>query len=133
MPVTTTNIKSVILREVPECDADFEEGELPHLMLSELFRWTESRARDGRNEDVARALNLVDGMFRDCDAAVKNGITVSFLENIDPDDEVGRRMFDALSPALRQQWQALDRYMIDLIGKSLRGSVARNAAGKTSG
>ena len=60
MLVTTTNIKSVILAEVPECDADFEEDELPHLMFSELFHWAESAARDGRNNDLTRALKLVE-------------------------------------------------------------------------
>ena len=51
---------------------------------------------------------------------------MSFLENIDPEDEAGQKIFDALTPELRQQWQALDEYMTKLIGKSLRGSVVRN-------
>jgi hypothetical protein len=127
MLVTTTNIKHVILAEIPECDADFEADELPHLMLSELFRWTESATRDGRNDDMTRALRLVDDIFRACDDTVKNGVTVSFLECVDPEDEAGRKIFDALTPELRQQWHALDEYMKELIGKSLRGSVARNA------
>jgi hypothetical protein len=96
-------------------------------MLSELFRWTESATRDGRNDDMTRALRLVDDIFRACDDTVKNGVTVSFLECVDPEDEAGRKIFDALTPELRQQWHALDEYMKELIGKSLRGSVARNA------
>jgi hypothetical protein len=126
MRVTTANIKSVIAAKIPDCPSDFEENELPHLMLSELFCWTESSARDGRDDDMAKALRLVDNIFGDCDDVVKNGVTVSFLEYVDPADEVGRKIFEALTPELQRQWRALDQYMQKLIGKSLRGSAARN-------
>ena len=128
MQVTTANVGSVIIAELPDLRADIEEDEdLPHLMFMDLFCWTESSVQSGKIDDMARALRLVDNIFRDCDASIKNAVTVSFLEHIDPEDKVGRQMFDLLTPELRKQWQALDDYSQQLIGKSLRGSVARNA------
>ncbi|HSZ63899.1 MAG TPA: hypothetical protein VK828_19015 [Terriglobales bacterium] len=131
MHVTTANIDSVIVSEIPDLRPDIEEWEgLEHLMFMELFLWAESSVRGGRTDDMARALRLVDAIFQDCDDKIKNAVTVSFLERIDPEDEVGRRMFDALTPELRKQWHALDEYMQQLIGKSVRGSVARSASQK---
>jgi hypothetical protein len=128
MHVTTANIDSVIVSEIPDLRLDIEEWEdLPHLMFMELFLWTESSLRDGRTNDAAKALRVVDTIFRDCDDKIKNAVTVSFLERIDPADEIGRQMFDALTPELRKQWHALDEYMQQLIGRSVRGSVAREA------
>ncbi|MGA2981784.1 MAG: hypothetical protein ABSD76_19485 [Terriglobales bacterium] len=128
MQATTGNVGSVIIDEIPDLRADIEEDEdLPHLMFMDLFCWTESSVRSGKLDDLTRALRLVDSIFQDCDASIENAVTVSFLEHIDPEDEVGRQIFDALTPELRKQWQALDDYSQQLIGKSLRGSVARNA------
>jgi hypothetical protein len=133
MQVTSANVGSIIVADIPDLRADIEEDEdLPHLMLMDLFCWTESSVRSGKSDDMARALRLVDTIFRDCDDGIKNAVTVSFLERIDPEDEVGRKMFDALTPELRQQWRALDEYLQRLIGKSLRGSVSRNADQKRS-
>jgi hypothetical protein len=127
MQVTSSNIDLVIISEIPDLRLDIEEWEdLPHLMFTELFAWTESSVRSEKIEDMARALRLVDTIFQDCDDEIKNAVTVSFLECIDPDDDLGRQMFDAITPALRKQWHALDEYMLQLIGKSVRGSVARN-------
>jgi hypothetical protein len=67
-----------------------EDEDLPHLMFVELFCWTESSVRNGKTNDMVRALRLVDNIFRDCDMSIKNAVTVSFLEHIDPEDEVGR-------------------------------------------
>jgi hypothetical protein len=133
MQVTTANIDSVIAAEIPDLSPDIKEWEdLPHLMFMELFLWTESSVRSGKIDDMARALRLVDKIFQDCDDKIKNAVTVSFLERIDPDDEVGRQVFDALTPELRKQWHALDEYMQQLVGKSVRGSVAREADLKRS-
>jgi hypothetical protein len=117
MQVTSANIDSVITSEIPDLRADIEEWEdLPHLMFMELFLWTESSVQSGKIEDMARAIRLVDTIFQHCDNEIKNAVTVSFLECIDPEDEVGRRIFDALTPELRKQWHALDEYMQQLIG-----------------
>jgi|ERR1035438_3125573 hypothetical protein len=127
MQATSANIGSVIVTEIPDLSEDVREDEnLPHLMFMDLFCWTESSVRSGKLDDMERALRLVDKVFQDCDASIKNALTVSFLEHIDPEDEVGRQIFDALAPELRTQWQALDEYSQQLIGKSLRGRVARN-------
>jgi len=128
MQVTTANVGTVMINEIPELRLDVEENEeLAHLMFMDLFVWTESSVRSGKMDDMARGLRLIDSIFQDCDATIKNAVTVSFLEHIDPEDEVGRKIFDALTPELKRQWQTLDEYMQKLIGKSLRGSVARNA------
>jgi hypothetical protein len=128
MQVTTANIDSVIITEIPDLRLDIEEWEdLPHLMFMELFLWTESSVRSGKIDDMAKALRLVDNIFQDCDDKIKNAVTVSFLEKIDPEDEVGRQLFDALTPELRKQWHAIDEYMQQLIVKSVRGSVARES------
>jgi hypothetical protein len=117
MQVTKANVGSVIIAAIPEFRADVDEwDDLDHLQFTELFQWTEASARSGTVDNLSRSIRLVDAMFRDCDAAVKNSVTVSFLEGIDPDDEAGKQIFDALAPALRDQWQALDEYMQRLIG-----------------
>jgi len=133
MQVSGANVGSVIVAEIPDLRADIGEWEdLPHLMFMELFLWAESSVRNGKSDDMARALRLVDTIFRDCDDKIKNAVTVSFLERMDPDDEVGRQMFDALTPELRKQWDALDEYSLQFIGKSVRGHVAREAERKRS-
>jgi hypothetical protein len=133
MQVAKANVGSVIIAAIPELRADVDEwDDLDHLQFVELFQWTEASARSGNLDNLSRSIRLVDAMLRDCDAAVKNAVTVSFLECIDPDDEAGKQIFDALTPALREQWQALDEYMQELTGKSLRGSVAMNGDSRKS-
>jgi hypothetical protein len=133
MQVTTTNVGSVIIAAIPELRQDVEEWEdLDHLTFMELFLWTESSVESANVHNLHRAVCLVDTIFQDCDLAIKNAVTVSFLERIDPEDETGKQIFDALTPALQSQWQALDEYMLQLIGKSLRGSVARDTDSRKS-
>jgi hypothetical protein len=128
MQVTASNVGSVIIAVIPELREDVEEWEeLDHLQFMELFLWTESAVESANIDNLHRVVRLVDTIFQDCDLAIKNAVTVSFLERIDPEDDIGKQIFDALTPALRSQWQALDEYMLQLIGKSLRGSVARSA------
>jgi len=127
MQVTASNVGSVIIAAIPEIREDVEEWEeLDHLQFMELFLWTKSSVESSNVDNLHRAIRLVDNIFQDCDVAVGNAVTVSFLERVDPEDEIGRQIFDALTPALRKQWHALDEYMLQLIGKSLRGSVARS-------
>jgi hypothetical protein len=127
MQVTATNAGSAIIAAIPELRPDVEEWEgLDHLQFMELFLWTESSVESANVHNLHRAVRLVDAIFQDCDLAIKNAVTVSFLERIDPEDKIGKQIFDALTPALQSQWQALDGYMLQLIGKSRRGSVARS-------
>ena len=127
MHVTASNVGSVIIAVIPELREDVEEWEdMDHLQFMELFLWTKSSVENSNVDNLRRAIRLVDNIFQDCDVAVGNAVTVSFLERIDPEDEIGKQIFDALTPALRKQWFALDDHMVQLIGKSLRGSVARS-------
>ena len=131
MQVTNANVGSVIIAAIPELRADVEEWEeLDHLQFMELFLWTKFSVESDNLNNLHRAVRLVDTIFQDCDSAIRKAVTVSFLEEIDPDVEIGKKIFDALTPALRSQWQALDEYMLQLIGKSLRDSVARNAGSR---
>jgi len=133
MAVTSANVGSVIAGAIPELRADIEEDEgLVHLIFMELFCWTESAAQGEKSDEVSKAIRLVDSIFRDCDADVKNALTVSFLENVDPENSVGQRIFDALTPELRSQWHELDGYMAQQVGKSLRGRVTKKANSEKS-
>jgi hypothetical protein len=127
MQSTIANVGSVIAAAIPALRLDIEEDEgLPHLMFMDLWRWTESSVQNGRLDEMTKAIQLVDEIYQDCDAKIKNAVTVAFLENIDPEDEVGGQVFDVLTPELRNQWKALDEYMHNLIGKSLRGIKGRS-------
>jgi len=127
MQVTASNVGSVIIAAIPELRQDVGEwADLDHLQFMELFLWTESSVEGGNVHNLHRAVRLVDTIFQDCDFAIKNAVALSFLERIDPEDRIGKQIFDALTPALQSQWQALDEYMLQLIGKSLRGSVVRS-------
>jgi hypothetical protein len=129
--VTRANVGSVLVAAIPELREDVEEwADLEHLQFMELWRWTESATRSGNTNDLQRAVCLVDTIWPDCDADIKNAITVSFLEHVDPEDSVGCEIFDALTPRLRGQWKAQDEYRVQLIGKSLRGSVARSTSSR---
>ena len=132
MQVTNANVGSVIITAIPEFRVDVEEcAELDHVQFMEFFLWTKSSLRSGNADNLHRAIRLVDGIFQDCDAAIKNAVTVSFLECIDPDDEIGKPIFDVLTRHCgtnRRRWTD----SLQLIGKSLRGSVARNADSRKS-
>jgi hypothetical protein len=133
MKVTEANVGSAVVAAIPELRAGAAEwDDLGHLQFMELWLWTEFAARNGNIPNVLRAVRLVDEILLDCDSEIKNAVTVSFLEHIDPEDAAGSQIFEALTPVLRTQWHALDAYMQNLIGKSLRGSVARNAQARKS-
>jgi hypothetical protein len=130
MHVTAENVGSEIAGAIPELRPSVEENEdLHHVTFGDLYRWTEESGRGGRIEDLERAVRLVDTLFANGDSYVRNAVTVSFLEYIDPADSVGRQIFDFLTPSLQKEWQELDEYMQQLVGKSLRGSVSRNLFG----
>jgi len=101
MQVTNANVGSVIISAIPELRADVEEwADLDHLQFMELFLWTRSSVESENVDNLHRAVHLVDAILQDCDSAIKSAVTVSFLECIDPDDEIGKQILDALTPAL---------------------------------
>src|ERR1700747_82095 len=101
MQVTASNVGSVIIAAIPELRKDVVEWkELDHLQFMELFLWTESAVESANIDNLHRAVRLVDTIFEDCNPAIKNAVTVSFLERIDPEDEIGKQIFNALGPAL---------------------------------
>ena len=132
MQVTNANVGSVIIAAIPELRADVEEwADLDHLQFMELFLWTRSSVESENVDNLHRAVHLVDAILQDCDSAIKSAVTVSFLECIDPDDEIGKPIFDVLPRHCgtnRRRWTD----SLQLIGKSLRGSVARNADSRKS-
>ena len=127
MHLTAKNVGSAITGAIPELRTGVEENsDLHHLIFADLYRWTEQSVQGGKVENLKRAVRLVDELFVNGDSDVRNAVTVSFLEYIDPTDSVGRQMFDSLTPRLQGQWHELDEHMQRLVGKSLRGSIARH-------
>jgi MoxR-like ATPase len=45
---------------------------------------------------------MVNSIFQDCEQEIRNAVTVSFLRDIDPDDVVGQKIFNALPPEQQQ-------------------------------
>ena len=115
MTVTQANVGSVIRAAIPELSNDVKENEdLYHLTFWSIFDWTAQAVREGNRGNLVRAIELIDAIFLDCDAYVRNAVTVSFLEYVHPEDKVGREIFDALTPELRRQWHLLGEYLDNL-------------------
>jgi hypothetical protein len=83
---------------------DYDEP-LPHVLLGDLVRFLSERVQEAGPADpaVQTALALLESAVTSDDERLQNLVVVSFLENLDPDDEAARALKGALGPALRAQ------------------------------
>ena len=76
---------------------------LPHVLLGDLVRFLIDRVSDAGAGDpaVGSALAPLEQAARSDDERLRNLTVVSFLENLDPDDEAARELLRSLGPTLR--------------------------------
>lgn len=78
---------------------DYDEL-LPHVLLGDLVRFLIARVKEAGTSDLAvqSALALLKSAANSGDGRLQNLISVSVLENLDPDDPHARALKDALAP-----------------------------------
>ena len=85
---------------------DYDEV-LPHVLLGDLVRFlsNEARAHGAESTALRRAMSLLEHGMESADPRLQELVAVSFIENLDPEDEsfpVIRRFF---GPRLEQQYR----------------------------
>jgi len=104
--VSVNQLVDTLVRASPEIEALRTEhlgdhGELlPHVFFGDLTRWL------ANNPAESRILALLGQALSDGDAATRDLIYASFLENIEPGDEYAA-LREALRPHLPQLWEDL--------------------------
>ncbi|MGE0407422.1 MAG: hypothetical protein AB7O65_14085 [Candidatus Korobacteraceae bacterium] len=119
--VTASNFGELVVQRFPQLRGRIEEDpELFHLQVTALETFAERAARQSTSRTLKRCIRFVHEVWENCDDEMSNAILVSFLEHIDPETVVGKRIYDALTPELKQGWHDINSYMEQLLGKDWR-------------
>jgi hypothetical protein len=110
----------LILTEFPQLREDFDEWKgLDHLQMMEFKIFTEKAGKNGDWDTVERCLRLADVLLRQGDAAIKNAIYVTYLEELPRHGEIHDRIRHMMTPELRQGWDDILAYLEELLGKKM--------------
>ena len=104
---------------IPELRQDMEEWTgLVALQIMELRLFAEKEAAAGNTKNVGRCVELLHRALIEGDAELKNLVHVAFLEHVNPSDEVGKRLYDALTPELQAGWKDINDYLDKLLNRT---------------
>ena len=115
--ISYDNIVDLLLLEAPELHPLFEEhlrdqfGELlQHVFFGDLARYLVDQVRlEGadvekcRSGGVARILGVLERAMASHDERVRELVSVSFVENLDPSDEAYKAVKSMLGPNLQEE------------------------------
>jgi hypothetical protein len=131
MPLNEEEAVAVILEALPEFRpthdehiSDFDEL-LPHLLMSDLARFTVAADRSGDLTLVDRALAVVEQIYVNGDDRVENVVAVSFVEHLRAENEPGEREVLARFPAALAEELHRQRQAIDNRGRSRAANYGR--------
>ncbi|MFH0899680.1 MAG: hypothetical protein V2A73_03500 [Pseudomonadota bacterium] len=85
---------------------DYDEV-LPHVLLGELVRFLadEIRSHGQQSTALCEAMELLERGMGSLDSRLQELIAVSFLENLEPQDEAFATISSMFGPRLREQYQ----------------------------
>lgn len=112
MPYTNPEVIDALVRAVPELKSTVDEHIeyfdelLPHLAIADIERWAEANVARAP-EQVQRLMDVLDELF--VDYAASELISVSFLEHLPRDSEIGDQLRGMVGPVCRAH---MERYGI---------------------
>ena len=110
-PVRYPEVPPLVVDEIPEFRAMQEkhlrdnDEVLPHVLFGDLSRFAVAAHKRGDTRLVERVIGLMERLLRDGDAATRELVGVSFVENIGPED-VEEGFFALYGPLLRADFKA---------------------------
>ena len=109
---------SAIISLFPELREDIQEWTgLVTLQMMELRLFAEKQAAAGNTLILNTCVQLLQRALTEGDAQLKNAVYVSFLEHVNRSEEVGKRIYDALTPELREGWKEVNGYLDTLLNR----------------
>lgn len=109
--LTAEDFFELVVAGFPELREEIEEDSgLPHVQMGAFARLMQ-RAKGRADWDTyARAVQIADALWARADAALRNALNVSLLENLDFNGARGPHAWSLLTPRLQRGWNAMRAY-----------------------
>lgn len=110
-PITLTEFPTRVLDAFPELREAFEYDDgLAYVQMGGFAELMQQAKGRGDWDVYARAAALVDQLWADADAGLRNAVHVSLLERLDFAGPHGPKAWSLLSPRLQRAWRAMAAY-----------------------
>jgi hypothetical protein len=116
MPIDATRFVELVASEYPDLRAELEEDDgLETVQVGTFCSHTQAAIDRGDIAVVVTCFEIADRVIVYGDDAMKNAIHVSFLEHLNFRGSHGGEAFAKLTPALREGWTDINKYMEALL------------------
>lgn len=96
---------------------------LLHLEMSAFARFTREQIEARDRVTVTECFQFADRLLRNGDDAVVNAVNVSFLENLDFEQEDERWAFDCMPTRVREAWREIAAHNDTIHGTNIADRV----------
>jgi hypothetical protein len=119
--MNAAEFRSVVLNEFPELERDFVDwsDDLLHLQMMEFLVFTQNAIKQLSFDTVTKCFTIANAALKDGDAALRNAVYVSFLENLDLSGDDGRQAAEIMPSDLRVGRDKILDYAQELLGRKL--------------